>query len=560
MVVDLQQRHVKEIGVGGPAAARGACSEGGRDDDDRDARRPGAPHRARMLADPARRRLLSGERRQELHRAALGPRPDTPGPAAFDEPDMAAAGRELGANPRRQVGETRQRVGRNDRIVEGVDEQGRPADARQVGSAGRLAPVVALVCEPIERRRDQTIVAGERPRAAHLVHVYHTRQLPIAGGLVDHLGPHRPQEVRRVDPAAWAAVEHARARREIERGRDRHGADDLRGCVGAALAQPFQQDVAAERHADDREAQAALAAGQHRDHLVEVVGVAGVIEREPPVQLPAARAEVEGDGPPAAGGGLAHEPDGVVRLRRALQSMEDENERRTGRRPVGPVEIDEVTVAGGDPLPPRLDTVAAEERTPDGLRVRVPAPPRGPERGLYAWPWRSSLTISGTISRARRSSSASVRLAIGCAIIRNLYVGTPHCSAMARAVFSKTSVTIDAEGTAFFSSTIPSSTLPDEQDPQSPTPATMASNPLRSSTMISSCAGTDALCFLNMRVSATPYSALRIAPILSSSRSELNFVLSIRPTRLPSSDAGRSTYAMPCVVTSAVGSRSSIIA
>jgi hypothetical protein len=57
---------------------------------------------------------------------------------------------------------------------------------------------------------------------------------------------------------------------------------------------------------------------------------------------------------------------------------------------------------------------------------------------------------------------------------------------MARAVFSKTSVTIEAAGTAFFSSTIPSSTLPDEQDPQSPTPATTTSQPFRISTMISS--------------------------------------------------------------------------
>ena len=81
---------------------------------------------------------------------------------------------------------------------------------------------------------------------------------------------------------------------------------------------------------------------------------------------------------------MTHEPDGVVRLRRALEAVENQDQRRAGRRGVGPVEIDEVTVAGGDPLPPRPDAVAAEERTPDGLDVRVPAPPRGPERGVYA--------------------------------------------------------------------------------------------------------------------------------------------------------------------------------
>src|SRR2546426_6267835 len=77
--------------------------------------------------------------------------------------------------------------------------------------------------------------------------------------------------------------------------------------------------------------------------------------------------------------------------------------------------------------------------------------------------------------------------------------------------------------------------------------------------MISSCAGTDALCLRNIRHSATPYSAFNTSPIFARSRSELNFVFSISPTRLPSSDAGRSTYAMVCIATSAVGSRSSII-
>jgi hypothetical protein len=57
---------------------------------------------------------------------------------------------------------------------------------------------------------------------------------------------------------------------------------------------------------------------------------------------------------------------------------------------------------------------------------------------------------------------------------------------MARPVSSNTSVTIEAEGTPAFSSTIPSSTLPDEQDPQSPIPATITSQVARSSWTISS--------------------------------------------------------------------------
>src|SRR5437899_12083277 len=161
--------------------------------------------------------------------------------------------------------------------------------------------------------------------------------------------------------------------------------------------------------------------------------------------------------------------------------MKDEKERRPGRpRGVYPVVGGDVTGARGGPLPPRPDAVRAEEPAPDGLEMAVPAPPGWAERrGDYSCPCNRSFTISGAISRARWSSSASVRFAIGCGISRNLYVGTPHCFAIARPVTSKTSVTIAPEGSAFLSSRMPSSTLPDEQDPQSPMPATMTSQDLR---------------------------------------------------------------------------------
>src|SRR5438876_8990618 len=77
---------------------------------------------------------------------------------------------------------------------------------------------------------------------------------------------------------------------------------------------------------------------------------------------------------------------------------------------------------------------------------------------------------------------------------------------------------MDADGTLAFSSRIPSSTLPDEHEPQSPMPATMTSQVFRISAMISSCAGTDALCLWNSFQSAAPYSAFRISPILARSR------------------------------------------
>ena len=111
----------------------------------------------------------------------------------------------------------------------------------------------------------------------------------------------------------------------------------------------------------------------------------------------------------------------AVGSRGAFQAVEDQEDRRVRPHLTDrPVEVDEVVVRCGDPLPAPPQPVAPDERAPDRLDVAVPAPPGWPERGRYACPISSSFTISGTISLARRSSSASVRFAIGCGIIRNL--------------------------------------------------------------------------------------------------------------------------------------------
>ena len=67
---------------------------------------------------------------------------------------------------------------------------------------------------------------------------------------------------------------------------------------------------------------------------------------------------------------------------------------------------------------------------------------------------------------------------MGCGMARKLIVGLAPLLGHGPAGGLKTSVTIDAEGMPCFSSRIPSSTLPDEHDPQSPMPATMTSQRL----------------------------------------------------------------------------------
>src|SRR6266436_4342021 len=77
-----------------------------------------------------------------------------------------------------------------------------------------------------------------------------------------------------------------------------------------------------------------------------------------------------------------------------------------------------------------------------------------------------------------------------------------------------------------FSNRIPSSTLPELHEPQSPTPAMTTSQLAVYSSMISLCAGTPELCLLRMIWLWAPYSCSRIAAIRSNSLSELYFVYS----------------------------------
>src|SRR2546425_11556990 len=111
-----------------------------------------------MLADrscagglaPAGRKAFGGdERPEEVEGAALDPRLEPPGPEAFDEADVAAPGQEFGSHRRRQRGRIGECFGRNDPIVERVDEQGRSTNARKVRTARRPGPVVALVGEAV---------------------------------------------------------------------------------------------------------------------------------------------------------------------------------------------------------------------------------------------------------------------------------------------------------------------------------------------------------------------------------------------------------------------------
>src|SRR6266545_6779909 len=97
----------------------------------------------------------------------LGPRAQPERP--LEKSHVPTFGEEGGLEPAR-AGQGRrrgQRRGRHEWIVQRIDEQGRPPDLPQVWPAARANPVVALVDEAIERRREVAVVLREGPSLEH---------------------------------------------------------------------------------------------------------------------------------------------------------------------------------------------------------------------------------------------------------------------------------------------------------------------------------------------------------------------------------------------------------
>jgi hypothetical protein len=61
--------------------------------------------------------------------------------------------------------------------------------------------------------------------------------------------------------------------REIERDRDPHRPGQRGGRIGALLAEPLHQHVAADRHAHRAQPQRRLARAQRADHVIEIAGL-----------------------------------------------------------------------------------------------------------------------------------------------------------------------------------------------------------------------------------------------------------------------------------------------
>src|SRR5215471_1870332 len=310
---------------------------------------------------------------KEGQRAIL--RPGVPAPEALEEAHMTSLLDEIGLEPARG-GHRGARQGRGgyEGIVQRVDEQRGAADARQELRAARARPVIPLIGKAVERRGDEAIVLGERLGPVGRGQV---EKVPVEMGLQAELGLHGGKEIRGVQAAVEAAIEHRGAGGEIEWRRDGYRRRHRRRNPLPELAQPLEEDVAPERNAHEAQGRLRIAREQKADHELEVFRVARVVEATRAIHLPAAGAEVDDQATPAHLLEAAEQPHDIVRACRAFEAVEHDDERCAGLAPGQPVEIEEVAVRRLDPLTPeRRSPKAPQEGSPQGLEMLASVPPR----------------------------------------------------------------------------------------------------------------------------------------------------------------------------------------
>src|SRR5262249_24083032 len=178
------------------------------------------------------------------------------------------------------------------------------------------------------------------------------------------LGLNGGEEVRGVQAAVEPAIEHGGAGREIEGCRDGYRGRHRGGHAIAQLAQPLEDDVPAQRGADQAQAESRLTIEEAADHEVEVSRVARVIEAAGTIHLAAAGAKMDHEAAPAHPPQATEQPQGIAALRRALETMEHDDERRPALTSGKPVEFDEVAVR-------RLDSLAEERRRSSATQQRL---------------------------------------------------------------------------------------------------------------------------------------------------------------------------------------------
>src|SRR5580692_7207832 len=245
------------------------------------------------------------------------------------EADVPAVGHELQRQCRSRCGDRAhfpQYCGRQKRIVRGAEQQRGDADPRQESDCARSLVIVIGAPESVNRRGHRIIELVDRARPGKPDGI---REIGVLLELRECLAFERTQEARLVHPGE-SLSDVARATREIEWDGHRGGAPHLGGKIDAALAEPFEQHVAAEREAGEDQRRAGMLARQMLDDERQVTRLAGVVKAARAIEGAGARPEIEQVRTPSTPLRFRERPSRVPGLGRSFESVEHDQPRRVG--------------------------------------------------------------------------------------------------------------------------------------------------------------------------------------------------------------------------------------
>ena len=149
-----------------------------------------------------------------------------------------------------------------------------------------------------------------------------------------------------------------------------HGGDTGNPFAGRStlFAGPFEKGVAAKRYAGCVELAAAVGGMQAAQYPVDLFGIAGMVGAWALIQFSRTAAKVRQGEAPAGGFAGVGGRDGVVALRTAFESVE-EDEQRCVSGAVEEIDVDEVTIGRRPAFAAQLERLRLDEQRPEGLRL-----------------------------------------------------------------------------------------------------------------------------------------------------------------------------------------------
>src|SRR5579863_487790 len=193
------------------------------------------------------------------------------------EPDVAAARHELQCergHARGDRADLAEHVRRQKRIIDGAQQQRGHTDRREIAERTRSGVVVIGAPESVDRSRHRVVELIDRPRPRQAARI---REIGVLLELRERLAIERAKEARLVDTRK-SLSDVPGAPRQIERNGHRGGATHLRGNIPAALPEPFEQHVAAQRKSREHQGSVLELADEVIGDKGQIAGFTGVVE------------------------------------------------------------------------------------------------------------------------------------------------------------------------------------------------------------------------------------------------------------------------------------------